>query len=251
MNGSERPNRTGIAAGTVAALTSLAGELQDEIQKTIGPAERVREHLEHLEQASARLLKLAGQFPPRLQERIRRIDAVLRKVRRSDGDGPSRTLLTWVATQLQQVDALAHWDWPPRPRARTRPRLGPGLSTDDLILYRYGDLRFAVRGRILYNVREAKPGHRYSVRRGEDELELFPERQGEGPENLLVVEFGEGRRLALRYGQIEEVRRPTPGRFQLEPLRHRHPIVSAWLRVGPRRYLVIGSSLEKPETGSD
>ena len=250
MNGPETPHRTGIAAATVSAFTSLAGELQDEIQKTIGPAERVREHLEHLEQASARLLKLAGRFPPRLQERIRRIDAVLRKVRRSGGEGPSRTLLTWVATQLQQVDALAHWSWPARPRMRPASRLGPGLSTDDLILYRYADLRFVVRGRVLYNVRNAKPGHRYAVRRGEGELELFPERQKEGPENLLVVQLEGGRRLALRYEQIEEVRRPTGARYQLEPLRHAHPIVSGWLRVGPRRYMVIGTSLERPETGS-
>ena len=199
------------------------------------------------EAALAQAAQLEAAAPgahPLLQEKIKRLLARLRKSPLAHGPGGYGSL-EFILMDIEQSPV---WEFEAASGsgvARTNREdleLRPGIiDRNRIVSYTLGRRACAVRGVLLYNVRNADPDRSYRVRRDTDSLTVFPyQSERRGAEHLMVFESGEGH-LALRYTAIVAIETFDRVRHEkaVEELRFEHPYVAGRLQRGARNYLLI------------
>jgi hypothetical protein len=206
-------------------------------------------------EAVARLQSLAGGLHPLLQEKTRRIVAILRRLGSSPAsDNPEHYQLLY--RKLAELQESPLWALPIVTRAEVLPASGPVLRADAIfpdrvVFYTLGDLHFLVRGDLKYNLHRADLSREYRVRRNGPVLPIFPHPVRDSQSfpapayggNLMVFAAGEGGagHLGLRYDRILAIEdfQPAVHEHGVEGLERPHPIIKGRLRKSGESYYVV------------
>lgn len=237
-----------------AELHAMLTRIRMEVDELDMQQSEMQDRLQNTNVMVRQLIGLTGQGHPELQEFACRLQALLQ--RRVAPDMQSD--LAEIRNVIEKLASLPAYKVHRRNHSLT-PRFKPGeIDLDHVVYYICDGSHYAVRGRLLYNIKQADLTQEYRLQSQPRRLALFPIpaslyqkyratvrinlARGAEQYNIMVMQVFGQQTMGLIYNSIERIEAYQPGDFgqRREALATIHSLVQYRLKSGGCYYHLVG-----------